>query len=121
MAKKKEDLIHKSKEPHKLPCKLNPVQKAEAAEQLANAVGQAESLELERKTIAKDFASRKEALVERIHNLSNMVKEGVEMRSIDCELQLNFSKLTAILTRLDTCEIIEERPLTEEEKQQEMF
>ena len=122
MSKKKQDekeLIHKSIEPHSLPCKLTTEQKAESADQLATAIQQAESLELERKSVMGNFKSRKEFLIERIHNLTTHVKDGIEMRSVDCTLSLNYSKLKATLTRNDTNQIIEERPMTEEEKQME--
>jgi len=115
--KKTSDLTHKSKESHRLPCKISKEQKAEAADQLATAIQEADSLELERKTTLKDLGSRKEALIEKIHKLTQQVKDGVEQRSVDCELQLNYTKLTATLVRLDTEEIVEERPMTEEEKQ----
>ena len=117
MAKKKTDLTKVTYEPHTLPCPLSEKEKAEAADQLATAIQSAESLELERKAAMGDFRSRLEALKERIHNLTRQVKEGVESRSVKCELRLNYTKLTAILIRTDTKETVEERPLTDEEKQ----
>jgi len=119
MAKKK-DLIKVTHEPHSLPCALGEKEKAEAADQLAKSLEQAEGLELERKSVAGDFKSRLDALKERIHRLMVNVKNGVEMRSIDCDLSLNYTKLTAILARKDTGEVVEERPMTDEEQQMEM-
>jgi hypothetical protein len=122
MTKKKQieesaDVIHKTNEPHILPCPLGPKERAEAAQELANAISEGESLELEKKSVTASFKSRLDSVKERIHNLSRKVKDGVEMKSVDCELQLNHTKLTATLVRLDTKEFIEERPLTQEEKQ----
>ena len=115
--KQNDDLVKITHEPHRLPCKLNEAQKAETADQLATATQQLESLEYERKASAGDFKSRKEALTERLHKFANQVKEGIAVNSVDCELRLNYSKLTTVLIRLDTGEIVEERAMTDEEKQ----
>lgn len=115
----KEEVISKIKvtEFHNLPCSLTLPERAEAAQELANVIYVAESLELEKKSTMAGFKSRMDCIKERIHNLSRKVKDGIEIRPVDCELQLNHTKMTAILIRLDTQEIIEERPLTAEEKQ----
>ena len=118
---KKKDLIKVTHEPHTLSCNLDANEKALAAEQLATAIQAAESLELERKSVLGEFKSRMNALKEKIHNLTMQVKDGVEMKSIDCELHLNYTKLTATLIRTDNKEIVEERPMTDDEKQMEMF
>lgn len=117
MAKKEKDIIHTTHEPHTLPCKLDEKDKAEAAEELATAIQQGESLELERKSVLGGLKKRKDNLIERIHNLTIQVKDGIVMRSVDCELNLNHTKLNAILIRTDTEEIVDERPMTQEEKQ----
>lgn len=117
MGKKEKDTIHTTHEPHTLPCKLNEKDKAESAEELATAIQQGESLELERKSVLGDLKKRKDNLIERIHNLTIQVKDGIVMRSVDCELKLNHTKLKAILIRADTEEIIDERPMTQNEKQ----
>lgn len=119
MAKKKNknDLVKVTHEPHKLPFQLGVEEKAEAAEQLATTLQAAESLELERKSVLGEFKSRLNALEERIHKLTLNVKDGVEMRSVECELHLNYTTLTATLIRSDTKDVVEERPMTDEEKQ----
>lgn len=118
MAKtKSKDVIQRTQEPHRVKCVLTTDEKAEAAMQLANAYQAVESLVIEKKVEMTDFKQRKEKLEEQIHVTSLMVKEGVAMRSVKCELQLNHSKLRAILVRLDTNEIVEEREMTKDEKQ----
>ena len=116
----KKDLIHKSVEPHRVKCVLTTDEKAEAANQLASAYMDLESLALERKTAMTEFKNRRERIEERVHVLSLKVKEGVEMRSVRCELQLNYTKLRATLIRLDTEEIVEEREMTNDEKQMKL-
>ena len=120
MAKKEKDMVKVTHELHHLPCELGEKDRAEAADRLAKALEQAESLALERKSVTGDFKSRLGALNERIHRLMVNVKNGVEMRSIDCELRLNYTKLTVMLVRKDTGEMVEERPMTSEEKQMEL-
>ena len=119
MTKKKEilDVVHTTHEPHTLPCIITGKERAEAADQLATAIQQGESLELERKSTMGDLKKRKDNLLERIHNLTIKVKDSIEMRPVVCELRLNHTKLTATLIRLDTNEEVESRPLSSEEKQ----
>lgn len=111
------ELIKKTHEPHVLPCKLTEKDVAEAADKLATAIQRVESLELEKKTKVAEFKGQIDAQKERIHNLTVEVKDGVAQRSIDCELLLNYTKLSATLIRLDHDEIVEERTMTTEEKQ----
>jgi len=111
------DSIKKTHEPHVLPCKLTERDIAEAADKLATAIQRVESLELEKKTKVAEFKGQIDAQKERIHNLTVEVKDGIAQRSVECELLLNYSKLTATLIRLDLSEIVEERTMTEEEKQ----
>jgi len=119
MAKGK-DVIQKTQEPHRVKCVLTSDEKAEAAMELANSYQAMESLAIEKKTSMTAFKQRKEKLEEQIHVTSLMVKEGVAMKSVICELQLNYSKLRAILVRLDTDAIVEEREMTRDEKQMKL-
>lgn len=116
MAKTK-DVIQKTQEPYRVKCLLTDVEKAEAALELANSYQALESLAIEKKVEMTDFKQRKEKLEEQIHVTSLMVKEGVAMRSVLCELQLNHTKLRVIIVRLDTNDIVEERDMTVDEKQ----
>jgi len=117
---KRKDVIQKTQEPHRVKCVLTSDEKAEAAMELANAYQAMESLAIEKKTAMTAFKQRKEKLEEQIHITSLMVKEGVAMRNVTCELQLNYSKLTATIKRIDTGEIVEEREMTRDEKQMKL-
>ena len=115
MAKK--DVIHKSNEPHTLPCKLSEKDRAEAADKLATALQRVDTLKLEKKAKVTEYNSLIDIQADQIHKLTVEVKDGVAQRSIDCELRLNYTKMTAVLVRLDLNGIVEERPMNEEEKQ----
>ena len=119
MAKTK-DCIHKSQEPHRVKCVLTTDEKAEAAMQLANAYTEKESLAIEKKTAMTEYKQRKEKIEEQIHVTSLKVREGVEMRTVKCELRLNYSTGDAVLVRLDTGVIVEEREMTADEKQMKL-
>lgn len=123
MAKKKaksKDMIHRSQEPHRVKCVLTVDEKSEAAMQLANAYTELESLAIEKKTAMTEYKQRKEKIEEQIHVTSLKVRDGVEMRSTKCELSLNYSTGQATLIRLDTEEIVEEREMTNDEKQMKL-
>ena len=72
---------------------------------------------LEKKGKMSEFKSLIDCQTERIHKLTIEVKDGVAQRSVACELQLNYSKTNAILIRLDTEDIVEEREMTKDEIQ----
>ena len=116
-SQKKGDLIHTSEEPHDLPCKLTTAERATAAGLLANAVENLKALEDEKKDVMADINARKKRLVKDLNTLSRHVKDGEATRSVMCELELNYNTLTATLTRKNTGEVVDERPMTEEEKQ----
>lgn len=121
MAKKdKDDRIKVTHEPHNLPCKLTTKDRAIAANQLAEAIQNLESLEIERKVETKNYNSRKQQFTGSIHRLSREVSNGEAVRSVDCELRLNYTKLTAKVVREDTGEVVTERPMSEDEKQMDM-
>ena len=123
MAKKEtksEDRIKVTHEPHPLACKLTTQDRAVAAGQLAEAIQNLESLEVEHKVETKDFNSRKQQFTGSIHRLSREVRNGEAVRSVDCELRLNYTTLVASLWRTDTGEMSEERPMTEDEKQMDI-
>jgi len=118
--KSTDDLEHITHEPHPLACKLTTEDRAVAAGQLAEAIQNLESLEIIRKTETKNFNSLKQQFTGSIHRLSREVANGEAVRSVDCELRLNRSKLTTTLVRTDTGEIVSERPMTDEEKQMDI-
>jgi len=123
MAKKGKDAgdrIKVTHEPHALACKLTTEDRAVAANQLAEAIQNLEALEVERKVETKNYNSRKQQFVGSVHRLSREVANGEAVRSVDCELKLNYTTLTANLVRTDSGEITETRPMTEDEKQEDL-
>lgn len=116
MAKKK-DTVKVTHEPHKFPFPLSEESKAAVATELASAIQEIESLDGEKKSVVAEYNGRVKVVQQRIHTLSYKVTSGEEMRSVDCELKLNYTKLIATLVRLDTQEVVNDRPMTDEERQ----
>ena len=120
MAKKSDDRIKVTHEPHPLACKLTTQDRATAANQLAEAIQNLEALDIQHKTDTKNFNSLKQQFAGSVHRLSREVANGEAVRSVDCELRLNYTTLAASLVRTDTGEIVETRPMTEDEKQEDL-
>lgn len=123
MAKKKEkqkDTIKITQEPHQFPFPLGEQGKAEVANKLAAAIQQLESIEGQKKAADAGFNGQMKSIQQQIHTLSYKVINNEEMRSIVCDLQLNYTKQTATLIRTDTNEVVQERPMTDEEKQMDL-
>jgi len=123
MAKKDKDAgdrIKVTHEPRPLACKLTIQDRAVAAGQLAEAIQNLESLEIVRKTDTKNFNSLKQQFTGSIHRLSREVANGEAVRSVDCELRLNYTTLMASLWRTDSGEMYDQRPMTEDEKQEDL-
>jgi len=114
------DRIKVTHEPHPLACKLTTQDRAVAAGQLAEAIQNLEALDIQHKTDTKDFNSLKQQLAGSVHRLSREVANGEAVRSVDCELRLNYTTLTASYWRTDTGEMFDQRPMTEDEKQMDM-
>lgn len=116
MAKKK-GIIKHTKEFHSLPVDLTTEEIAQAAKDLATELQELESIQIEKKAVMKEYNSQIDNKNKRIHRLMTHVKNGVEYRSVECDLQFHIDKVQAILVRNDMGEVVEERPMTDEEKQ----
>jgi len=119
-SKTKED-IRKSVGIHQVKCVLTEKEKADAALVLAGAYQAQESLAIEKKSLLAEIKQKADSLAEKIHKTSLMVQLGIEVRSIKCELRLNYTTNQATLIRLDNEQIVEEREMTQEEKQRLLF
>jgi len=115
----KNGTIRTMDESHKLPCKLTDKERALAGESVAELVKQTEELEMEKKAYTASVGGQIKILMEKISRQSAMIRDGVEMRMVECELSLNYTTLKATVTRKDTKVEVETRDLNEDEKQME--
>jgi len=121
MGKKKtddgDDRVKITHEPRDLSCSLSTKERAEAANKLADVLDDIARLEDDKKTMAADLNAQIKRLTAEVRQLTRQVKEGTATRSVLCELKLNWTKLTATTVRTDTGEVVDERGMTEDEKQ----
>lgn len=118
--KKDKETVKHTPEMNSLPVKLTTEEIAQAAKDLASALQQLESIEIEKKAVVKDYNSQLDNIKKTIHRLMTHVKNGVEYRPVECDLQFHIGKVLAILVRNDTGEIVWDRPMTDEEKQMQI-
>ena len=55
-----------------------------------------------------------------VGKLSPRIHSGIETRDVQCVQETNWTRLTVKIVREDTGEIVESRPMREEEKQMEL-
>jgi hypothetical protein len=103
-----------------LPCPLTDDEKIARSLMLAEALDRRNQLDLERKDTMAEFKDREAKLDSEIGRLGTIVRGGKELRQVECEDQHNYKNGTADRVRLDTGEVVQTRPLTEEERQQEL-
>ena len=113
------DLVKVMREFHTLPCKVTKADQAKAAQDLADALEEIEIVNDELKELKARCKARIEKAVKRTKELVATVQKGTVMQSVECELQLNFNTVTASLYRLDTDDIVNQRPMTDEERRME--
>lgn len=65
----------------------------------------------------KGKISEQEAIIEK---LSPRIHSGIETRDVECSEVKNWTKATVTVTRTDTGEVIESRPMREDEKQMQI-
>ena len=122
--KAKKQKIVKTKERRKtkldLPCVLTPKQKDEAATRAADA----QRLVSEKKKELKDITRDINAVIKRAEGALasdlELFRTGYETRTVKCELTLDYKRGRVKTKRLDTRRNLDERAMTEEEKQRQL-
>ena len=103
-----------------LRCVLTDAERIAAGRKLAEKCAELQRTEEERKSVASEYKARLDRMTAERNELADKVTSGEEVRRVACELVLDYDKLTAQCIREDTGEIIEERPLSEAEKQMQL-
>lgn len=118
MGKKKHDSI--SAEYRNLKVVMEPPDHKKVSKDLANAVESFEIINSAKKTAVAEYGAKAKAVALDIQELSRCIRSGYFLREVACEKRIDFGMLTVTVTRQDTGEIIEERPMNTEEKQMTM-
>lgn len=103
-----------------LRCDLDQAEILAAGQDLATALDDRDSLQADKESVMRDFKAREAALDALITRTQLMVRNKWVMRSVACKCVLNYAKDKFTVIRLDTGEVLTERPLTEDEKQMSM-
>lgn len=105
--------IKKQRTTMNLPCKLTKKERLEFADALGEAAESVKEAEANKKTAKKQLDAAKD----KQDRLSVIVSSGTEYRDVELEERYDLDKGVFTSTRIDTGEVIHERPLTELEKQ----
>ena len=80
-----------------------------------------EGLKEEKATFAKDMAGRMKEAKAKVNDLAAKIRHGSEKRMVDCNVEKDYIAKKVRTFRNDTKELVEERDMSEEERQQPLF
>ena len=100
-----------------LPVPLTIPEKVDYGRKLAHLHQEYASLEIEKKHVADNFKEKLEGLDGRISALAAVVRNGEEVRDVECRWRYLFEVNTKELIRMDTGEIVETTAITAQERQ----
>lgn len=100
-----------------LECKLTSEEIRNLGVALANAIGELESLEQEKADFMADLKSRQKDARAKMKLLAEKIRSGLEVRLVECRIEKDFLANAVRAYRLDTGDLVEERPMTPEERQ----
>jgi len=92
-----------------------------AAESLAKTLDELGSLEDDKKSLVESFKAKITEAEARTTQYKAKVRDKYEWRPVDCEETMDPAAGTVVVKRLDTDEVIEERSMTYEERQGQLF
>lgn len=101
----------------KLPVQITPAEKLRFADLNAREVELSIVTESERKEVAAKYKAKIEGHSNEIKRLSRIISSGIEYREVECEKQFDWAKGIVQIVRLDTGEVVDERPMKPEEEQ----
>lgn len=100
---------------------LDQTARASAGVQLAATLEALDEAAAERKQIMADLKSQTEEIQKDRRRFQRMLTEGKDTRPLDCFVLFNRSRATVSIVRPDTLEVVENRPMTADEKQGLLF
>ena len=103
-----------------LPVYLTDEQVLQYGRDVARAHADRERISGEFDSVKADYKGKISEQDAIIGKLSPRIHSGIETRDVECVEVKNWTKLTVSVTRQDTGEVIESRPMREDEKQAEL-
>jgi hypothetical protein len=113
------DMREGEKVTRSLKCKLTPEEVAARGQELANQIGDRHQVELEKKAEADKFKAQIQEIDSRCTELATEIRDKAEWREGEVVAERDGDQM--VLIRLDTGEVIQQRPLKDSERQVKMF
>ncbi len=88
---------------------------------VANAVAEVEQLEEEKANFMLEHKERLKEARTKVKLLAGKIRKGSEMRQIDCRIENDYGAKKVRIYRTDTDELVAERDMTVDERQQFLF
>jgi len=118
--KKNATAVIKKKVTKNLKVDLTRDELMQAGDELANSNLEGARLESDLKGVKAEYKGKLEEVVGRCKKLTTMISTKSEYRDVECEEVKDYKKGRVHVMRLDTRRIIEDRPMSEAEKQMEI-
>jgi hypothetical protein len=96
---------------------LNEEEKREKSQELAETIRNLGLKQLEKKTIVKQFAADIEGLQETIEQLSGHIRDGYEMKPINCYRKKDYVRKRVMFVSVDTGDVVKTEAFTEADYQ----
>jgi len=103
-----------------LKCLLTEKEKTELSAKIAKAISDRTSAEAKLKEVSASIKAQIAQLDAEISEKALQINNGYEYRNVECRMDKDYRLGSVTITRLDTGEVIRERPMTAEERQMEL-
>jgi len=103
-----------------LKCMLTNDEKLDLSSSLAEAYTGIQELEEQKKSAMSALKAQIDSKTADATRMARLVHDGYEMRHVECETIYDLSLKLATVLRKDTGEVLKERPMTQDELQEEL-
>ncbi len=103
-----------------LKCQLTEKEKTELSAKIAKAISDRASAEAKLKEVSASIKAQIAQIDAEISEKALQINNGYEYRNVDCRMDKDYRLGSVTITRLDTGEVIRERPMTSEERQMQL-
>jgi uncharacterized FlaG/YvyC family protein len=103
-----------------LKCQLTEKEKTELSAKIAKAISDRASAEAKLKEVSASIKAQIAQLDAEISEKALQINNGYEYRNVECRMDKDYRLGSVTITRVDTGEVIRERPMTAEERQMEL-
>lgn len=103
-----------------LPCDLSTTEIATYSEELAKITNQQAEIEAEKKEVLSDFTAKLNKCVADGRVLARKITTKKEDRHVECDLDFDYVKGMVYIVRSDTGATIDQRKLTDDERQERL-